>query len=72
MLKNEKVEFGFGNARLIEKIERLDKAHKALKSEHPLLTKSHDQLQTQLSKSDVPSSSTSSCNHAILLRKMLG
>ena len=34
VLKKEKVEFGVGNARLIEDIERLDKAHKALESEH--------------------------------------
>ena len=52
VLKKEKVEFGVGNARLVENIERLDKAHKALESEHSLLIKSHDQLQTQLSKND--------------------
>ena len=52
VLKREKVEFGVGNARLIEDIERLDKTHKALESEHSLLIKSHDQLQTQLSKND--------------------
>jgi hypothetical protein len=52
VLKKEKVEFGVGNARLSEDIERLDKAHKALESEHSLLIKSHDQLQTQLSKND--------------------
>ena len=46
VLKKEKVEFGVGNARLIEDIERLDKAHKDLESEHSLLIKSHDQLQT--------------------------
>ena len=69
VLKKEKVEFGVGNARLIKDVERLEKAHKALESEHSLLTKSHDQLQTQLSKSDVPSSSTSSCNHANLIEE---
>ena len=37
VLKKEKVEFGVGNARLVENIERLDKAHKALESEHSLL-----------------------------------
>jgi hypothetical protein len=52
VLKKEKVEFGVGNARLSEYIERLDKAHKALESKHSLLIKSHDQLQTQLSKND--------------------
>ena len=68
-LKRKKVEFGVGNARLIEYIERLDKALKALESEHPLLTKSHDQLQTQLSKLDMPSSSTSSCDHANIIEE---
>ena len=52
MLKKEKVEFGVGNARLIEDIERRDKAQKALEREHSLLILSHDQLQTQLSKND--------------------
>ena len=51
-LKRKKVEFGVGNARLSEDIEKLDKAHKALESKHSLLTKSHDQLQIQLSKND--------------------
>ena len=46
VLKKEKVEFGVGNARLIEDIESRDKAHKALESEHSVLIKSHDQLQT--------------------------
>ena len=67
VLKKEKVEFGVGNARLIKDIERLDKASKALESDHSLLTKSHDQLQTQLSKNnELPklSSSTSNVNDA--------
>ena len=46
------VEFGVGNARLIEDIERRDKAQKDLEREHSLLILSHDQLQTQLSKND--------------------
>ena len=50
------------NARLSEDIEELDKAHKALESTHSLLVKSHEQLQTQLSKLDTPSTSTPSCN----------
>ena len=69
VLKKEKVEFGVGNARLIKDVERLEKAHRALESEHSLLTKSHDQLQTQLSKSVVPSSSTSSCNHVNIIEE---
>jgi hypothetical protein len=35
-----------------------------MKSEHSILTKSHEQLQIQLTKNDVPSSSTSTCDHA--------
>ena len=66
VLKKEKVEFGVGNARLIEDIERRDKAHKALECEHSLLILSHDQLQTQLSKNDefVMSSSIPNVNDA--------
>ena len=65
-LKKEKVEFGVGNARLIEDIERRDKAQKALEREHSLLILSHDQLQTQLSKNDelVMPSSISNANDA--------
>ena len=66
-LKRKKVEFGVGNARLIEDIERFDKAHKALESEHSLRIKSYDQLQTQLSKNDEfvkVSSSISNDNNA--------
>ena len=48
---------------------RSDKALKALESEHSLLTKSHDQLQTQLSKNDVPSSSSRSCDHANIIEE---
>ena len=48
VLKKEKVVFGVAHAKLIEEMERLDKAHKALESEHSLLLKSHEQ--TQLSK----------------------
>ena len=42
VLTAEKVEFGVGHAKIIEDMERLDKAHKALKSEHSLLPKSHE------------------------------
>jgi hypothetical protein len=44
-------------------------AHKALKSEHFILTKSHGQLQIQLTKNDVPSSSTSSCDHVNIIEE---
>ena len=40
-----------------------------MESEYSLLTKSHDQLQTQLSKNDVPSSSTPSCDHANIIEE---
>jgi hypothetical protein len=72
LLKKEKVEFGVGHGRLTEELDELNKAHKALESEFSKLTKSHEQLQIQLAKYDMPSTSSSSCDHAILLRKMLG
>jgi hypothetical protein len=40
-----------------------------LESVHSILTKSHEQLQIQLSKNDVPSSSTSSCDHANIIEE---
>jgi hypothetical protein len=67
VLKKEKIEFGVGHDKLVKDLEDLDKAHKALKSEHSIHTKSHEQLQIQLTKNDVPSSSTSSCEHANII-----
>ena len=46
MVKKEIAEFVVANARLYGDIEKLDKAHKALESEHSTLVKSHEQLQT--------------------------
>jgi hypothetical protein len=40
-----------------------------LESENSILTKSHEQLQIQLTKNDVPSSSTSSCDHANIIEE---
>ena len=60
LYKKEKVEFGVGHDRLTEELEKLTKAHKALESEHSILTKSFEQLQIQSSKTNVPSSSTTS------------
>jgi hypothetical protein len=40
-----------------------------LKSEHSILTKSHEQLQIQLTKNDVPSSSTSTCEYANIIEE---
>jgi hypothetical protein len=40
-----------------------------LKSEHSILIKSHEQLQIQLSKNDVPSSSTSTSDHANVIEE---
>ena len=50
MLKSEKVEFGDGHAKEHEEFENLDKAHKALESKFLALSKSHDNLQIQLTK----------------------
>jgi hypothetical protein len=38
-------------------------------NEHPIITKSHEKLQIQLTKNDVPSSSTSSCDHANIIEE---
>ena len=67
MPKKKKVEFDVGPITLTEDLEKLAKAHKALESEHSTLTKSYEQLQIQLSKNDVPSSSTSLCDHANII-----
>jgi prefoldin subunit 5 len=69
VLKKEKVEFGVGHDKLVKDLEDLDKAHKALESEHSILTKSREQLQNQLTKNGEPSSSTSSCNHANIIEE---
>jgi hypothetical protein len=50
VIKKEKVELGVANTILLEDMEKLDKAHKVLKTTHSILVKSHEQLQTQLSK----------------------
>ena len=69
VVKKEKAEFVVANARLLEDVEKLNKAHKALESTHSLLVKSHEQLQTQLSKSNSPSTSTPSCDHANVIEE---
>ncbi|KAK1665410.1 hypothetical protein QYE76_053569 [Lolium multiflorum] len=50
-------------------LDELDKAHKALKSEYSLLSKSNKQHHIRLASYDVPSSSTSSCDHANLVEE---
>ena len=40
-----------------------------MESEHSLLTKSHEKLQITLNKYDVPSSSTSTCDHANIIEE---
>jgi chromosome segregation ATPase len=69
VIKKEKAEFVVANARLLEDMEKLDKAHKALESTHSLLVKSHEQLQTQLSKSTSPSTSILSRDHANVIEE---
>jgi hypothetical protein len=68
-LKKEKVEFGVDLARLTSELEKLEKAHKALESEHSTLLKSQEQLQIQLTKNDNPSTSTPTCDHTIMLEE---
>jgi hypothetical protein len=50
VIKKDKVELGVANTILLEDMEKLDKAHKVLKTTHSILVKSHEQLLTQLSK----------------------
>jgi chromosome segregation ATPase len=69
VLKKEKVEFGVGHAKLTKELEKLEKSHKALESEFSTLTKLHEQLQIQLTKNDMPSSSTSSCDHVNVIKE---
>ena len=69
LYKKERVEFGVGHDRLTEELEKLTKSHKALESEHSILTKSFEQLQIQSTKIDEPSSSTCSCDHANIIEE---
>ena len=69
VLKKETVEFGAVHAQLSVDFENLNKAHKALESELSKLTKSHEQLQIQLNQVNIPSTSTSSCDHANIIEE---
>ncbi|KAK1649143.1 hypothetical protein QYE76_066948 [Lolium multiflorum] len=50
LLKNENSKVGVGHDKLVKDLDDLDKAHKALESEHSILTKSHEQLQASYLK----------------------
>ncbi|KAK1605255.1 hypothetical protein QYE76_028928 [Lolium multiflorum] len=69
VLKKEKAQFGVDHEKLVKDLDELDKAHKALKSEYTLLSKSCEQLQIRLASYDVPSSSTPSCDHANVIEE---
>ncbi|KAK1619969.1 hypothetical protein QYE76_025486 [Lolium multiflorum] len=69
VLKKEKAKFGVDHEKLVKDLDELDKAHKALKSEYYLLSKSNEQLQIGLASYDIPSSSTSSCDHANIVEE---
>ena len=69
VLEKQKVVFGVGHNRLADELGSLTKAHKALESEHSILTKSFEQLQIQSTKIDEPSSSTCSCDHANIIEE---
>ncbi|KAK1618138.1 hypothetical protein QYE76_023655 [Lolium multiflorum] len=69
VLKKEKAQFGVDHEKLVKDLDELDKAHKALKSEYSLLSKSNEQLQIRLASYDVPSSSTPSCDHANIIEE---
>ncbi|KAK1681913.1 hypothetical protein QYE76_042761 [Lolium multiflorum] len=69
LLKKEMTQFGVDHEKLVKDLDELDKAHKALKSEYALLSKSNEQLQIRLASYDVPSSSTPSCDHANIIEE---
>ncbi|KAK1662048.1 hypothetical protein QYE76_050207 [Lolium multiflorum] len=69
VLKKEKAKFGVDREKLVKDLDELDKAHKALKSEYSLLSKSNEKLKIRLASYDVPSSSTPSCDHANLVEE---
>ncbi|KAK1662375.1 hypothetical protein QYE76_050534 [Lolium multiflorum] len=69
LLKKEMAQFGVDHEKLVKDLDELDKAHKALKSEYALLSKSNEQLQIRLASYDVPSSSTPSCDHANIIEE---
>ncbi|KAK1632082.1 hypothetical protein QYE76_006397 [Lolium multiflorum] len=69
LLKKEMAKFGVDHEKLVKDLDELDKAHKALKSEYSLLSKSNEQLQIRLASYDVPSSSTPSCDHANIIEE---
>ncbi|KAK1652490.1 hypothetical protein QYE76_070295 [Lolium multiflorum] len=52
LLKKEKAKFGVDHEKLVKDLDELDKAHKALKSEYSLLSKSNEQLQIRLASYD--------------------
>ena len=69
VLKKENTKFGVDHEKLVKDLDELDKAHKALKSEYSLLSKSYEQLQIRLASFDIPSSSISSCDHANIIEE---
>jgi len=79
LLKIEKVDFGVVHSKLSEDHENLDKAHKALESKLSILTKSCEQLRTQLTIEEVKASqlkmieasclSNPSCDHASIVEE---
>ena len=69
LMKKKQAEFVVANVRLRGEFEKLEKARKALESEHSLLMKSHEQLQTPLTITNAPSTSTSSCDHTNIIEE---
>ncbi|KAK1615691.1 hypothetical protein QYE76_021208 [Lolium multiflorum] len=58
LLKKENAKFGVDHEKLVKDLAELDKAHKALKSEYSLLSKSNEQLQIRLASYYIPSTSS--------------
>jgi chromosome segregation ATPase len=53
VLIKENAKFGVDHEKLVKDLDELDKAHKALKSEYSLLSKSYEQIQTRLDSYDI-------------------
>ncbi|KAK1627541.1 hypothetical protein QYE76_001856 [Lolium multiflorum] len=69
VLKKEKAQFEVDHEKIVKDLDELDKAHKTLKSEFTLLSKSYEKLQIRLATYDVPSSSTPLCDHANIVEE---
>jgi hypothetical protein len=69
LAKKKKVEFGVGHEKLTKDLEEVEELNKALEDELSNLTELHEQLQIQLKKVKLPSTSTPTCEHANVIEE---